>query len=119
VARTLIAETDAAVNAGVASAPTAVDPTNGMYGVFGKSRRLLIKINSTFAGAKTFTFKAGAQYNPAQKSGQGDLVVSINADVQYVVLESARFAQADGSFYCDIAAAATGDIECVRLPGVG
>jgi hypothetical protein len=107
-------ESPAVLNASVTPTTTAVDPTNGHQVAFGKSRRLLIRINSTFAGAKTFTFKAGVH----GKSGQGDLIVSLNAVVGIIVVESARFKQADGNLYIDVAAAATGTVEAYRMPAV-
>jgi len=98
------------------SAGTAVDPTNGHNVAGGRFRKLVFRINSTFAGAKTFPFKAGA-YPPAESSGQGDLVVSLNAVTAWIgPLESARFMQKDGSINIDVAAAATGTITAFQLP---
>lgn len=37
-------------------------------------------------------------------------------DVAVVVLESARFVQADGKIYIDLAASMTGTIQALRLP---
>lgn len=118
MARTALVETAAALNA-LSGAPTAnaVDPTNGHEISFGKARRLVLRVAYTFAGAKTFTVKAGAD-GFAPKRGQGDLVLSLNNVTRYVVVESARFMQANGKCNIDIEAAATGNIEAVRLPAV-
>jgi hypothetical protein len=113
--RTAVTVVTPAVNAGTAPTTTNLDPTNGHSITVGKKRRLLVRINSTFAGAKTFTFKAGAN-PPASRAGLGDLVVSINNAVRWVVLESARFKQTDGAIYLDVESAATGTVEAVALP---
>jgi hypothetical protein len=113
--RTALVETPAAINAGTLPTANAVDPTNGHTIPFGKARKLVLRINSTFAGAKNFTFLAGA-YPPSGKAGQGNLVLAINAAVRYVTVSADRFKQADGNLYIDVEAAATGSIEAVRLP---
>jgi len=115
MARTAVAETALVLNTGVAPVTTAVDPTNGMFVALKKGRKLVLRINYTFAGAKTFTVKAGA-YPPAWAKGQGDLVLSINAANRYCVLDAGRFVQADGTLWFDIEAASTGTVEAVRLP---
>lgn len=106
----------------VEGAGTAVDPANGHVidctGV--KAQRLVVRINSTFAGAKTFTFKAAALNPPGFRGGIGDLVVTLNAQVGYVVLETARHqgqaAPDQAKIYCDVAAAATGAIWVYQMP---
>src|SRR5581483_155136 len=90
MARTPVPTTELVVNSNIADpAGTAVDPTNGHIisvaplPAGAQLEELHIEINSTFAGAKTFTFKAGAN-PPALSAGQGDLVVSLNAVVGHV-----------------------------------
>jgi hypothetical protein len=119
MARTNIPVVEMVANSNIADpAGTAVDPANGHVITManGGLEELYIEINSTFAGAKTFTFKAGAN-PPALSAGQGDLVVTLNAAVGIVgPLSSARFAQKDGSLQIDVAAAATGTIKAIHLP---
>jgi len=115
MARTAIAETALAVNALATPVTTAVDPTNGMTVALKKGRKLVFRIAYTFAGAKTFTVKAGA-YPPSWAKGQGDLVLTLNNVTRYLVIDAGRFAQADGQVYVDIEAASTGTVEALRLP---
>jgi hypothetical protein len=118
MARTALTVTEMTPNGQIADpAGTAVDPTNGhIVNAPVNLEELYFEINSTFAGAKTFTFKAGV-YPPALASGQGDLVVTLNAAVGIVgPLTSARFMQADGSVWIDVAAAATGTIKVIHMP---
>ncbi len=63
------------------------------------------------------TVKAGVN-PPSVRAGIGDLVITMGAqnDVAYVLLESSRFTQADGSIWIDVAAATTGSILALRLP---
>lgn len=113
--RTAVTVVTPAVNAGTAPTTTNVDPTNGHSISVKRHRKLLVRINSTFAGAKLFTFKAGAN-PPANRARLGDLALSINNAVQLVALESARFAQADGTIWLDVEANATGTVEAIALP---
>jgi hypothetical protein len=119
MARTAITITALPANAGTApAAGTAVDPTNGMsVAAGGLTRRLLLHIKATFAGAKNYTLKAGAN-PPAVRAGVGDLVLAINNAERFVVLEAARFVQADGTLNLDIEAGATGTIAAYRLGNV-
>lgn len=101
-------------------ATTALDATNGhTIPVAGRTRNILLRITNTFAGSKTVTVKAGTK-PPAYRSGLGDLVITLGAqnDVAYVLVESGRFTQADGSIWIDMAAATTGTILALRLPAV-
>ena len=123
MARTAIPTTELVANSNVADpAGTNVDPTNGHIiavaaGPAGAQlEELHLEINSTFAGAKTFTIKAGAN-PPALAAGQGDLVVSLNAAVGHVgPFSSSRFAQKDGSLWIDVQAGATGTIKAFHVP---
>lgn len=119
MARTNIPVTEMVLNGNIADpAGTNVDPTNGhiITPAIGSIEELYIEINSSFAGAKTFTFKAGAN-PPALAAGQGDLVVSLNNAVGIVgPLSSSRFVQKDGSIWIDVAAAATGTIKAIHMP---
>jgi len=97
---------------------TAIDATNQHeIASGGETDRLLLRIVNTFAGSKVVTIKAGVN-PPAFRAGLGDLAITMGAqnDVAYVVLESARFAQADGKINIDVAASMTGSILALRLP---
>ncbi|SRR6266496_981510 len=95
-------------------AGVAVDPANGHVLVSPTdSGHLVLDIDSTFAGAKTFTVKAGVL---AGGKGLGDLVLSLNAQRVLVPLSLYRFVQADGTILVDVAAAATGTIRAYRIP---
>jgi len=112
VARTPIVEAPIVKASAVAPVTTAIDPTNGHQVAFGKARKLLLRLNATFAGAKTYTLKAGTV---GPRIGQGDLVLSLNNVTRYVQVDADRFMQSDGNLYIDVEAAATGTIEALRL----
>lgn len=98
----------------VQPAGNAVDPANGhvVANPFMGDRNFSLDIDSTFAGAKTFTIKAGGA---GQGRFYGDLVVSLNAQRALVgPLSADRFAQPDGSILIDVQAAATGTIRAYR-----
>ena len=117
MARTALTLNTLTPNASIAEATgNAVDPTNGHILSGSPHEETYIHIDSTFAGAKTFTVKAGAK-PPALEAGQGDLVVSINAAQRLLgPFTSGRFMQADGSLWLDVEAAATGTIRAYRIP---
>ncbi len=116
MARTNIPITQALANNQVAAAPTTIDAVNSHnVAAGGFTRRLLLRINNTFAGIKIVTLKAGV-YPGAARQGIGDLALSIPASsVAYVPIESARYEQTDGSINIDIAASMTGTIEALQL----
>lgn len=96
---------------------TAIDPTNGMVIAANSfTRRLLIEFTNTFAGSKSATIRAGVN-PPAVRSGLGDLVQAIAQNGVYIAcIESARFAQADGSINLDFTASMTGTVRAIALP---
>jgi hypothetical protein len=99
-------------------AGTAIAPANGAnIPVTGDTRDLLVRVTNTFAGAKNVAFKAGAS-PPALHAGVGDLVLSVPASTGDILvpIESARFAQADGSINVDFETGMTGIISAVRVP---
>ncbi len=118
MARTAVPITSLPANAGTAGAAgTAADPTNGhLIAAGGLTRRLLLVVKNTAAGAKNATLKAGVN-PPAFRAGVGDLVVSVPATtgVRYIVVEAARFAQANGDINLDLEAGTTGTVEAYRL----
>lgn len=117
MARTAVTVTELTPNSSVADpAGTAVDPTNGHIVSGVPLEELMLEIDSTFAGAKNFTVKAGAN-PPADAAGQGDLVVALNATVElFGPFTSARFIQADGSLHFDVEAGATGTVKAIHMP---
>jgi hypothetical protein len=99
------------------AAGTAMSPTNGaVIAAGGDTGRLLIYLKNTFAGSKAVTIGAGV-YPPAALQGQGALVVTMATQnlEMLVVIESGRFAQANGDIYVDFAASMTGNIAAYRL----
>jgi hypothetical protein len=92
-------------------AGVALDPANGhsIAAPLVSGQAVLLDIDSTFAGAKTFTLKAGPW------PGTTDMVVTLNAQRGFVLLPSSH-AQADGSFLIDVQAGATGAIRARYLP---
>ncbi|MDF1596954.1 MAG: hypothetical protein P1T08_12820 [Acidimicrobiia bacterium] len=117
MARTAITADVFTPNASLADpAGTAVDPTNGHIISGVPLEELVLRISSTFVGAKNFTIKVGAN-PPALEAGQGDLIVPLNAAVGFVgPFTSGRFIQADGSLHVDVEAAATGTITALHMP---
>jgi hypothetical protein len=117
MARTAIPVSDLTPNAAFADpAGTAVDPANDHVITGVQPEELVLRIVSTFAGAKLFEVKAGVS-PPALEAGQGDLDVSINAATRWLgPFTSGRFSQADGSIFVDVEAAATGTITAFRVP---
>jgi hypothetical protein len=94
-------------------AGVAADPTNGHVLVAAPdSGHLILDIDSTFAGAKTFTIKKGVLAGGAL----GDLVLSLNAQRVLVALSLYRFMQADGTINVDVQAGATGTVRAFRVP---
>ena len=115
MARTAVPTTALAHSAGVLQgAGVALDPANGhnIPGPTVSGQTVVLDIDSTFAGAKTFTIKSGSR----PQSANGDLVISLNAQRELVILDSAAYAQADGSFNIDVQAGATGTIRALYLP---
>lgn len=122
MARTNVPLTNAAINSGVVVTPTALDATNN-HNIPNpkKHRNLLVRVTNSTGTTKIITFKAGAKFDqgntgtaggPAIRSALGDLAVSMATTAIIVVeLESARFAQADGSINVDLAASMTGFID--------
>lgn len=118
MARTAVTVTTLTPDGSVADpAGTAADPTNGHVISGVPTEELFLEINSTFAGAKNWTVKAGSAAGGALDRGQGDLVVSINAAVRLLgPFKSARFAQADGALWLDCEAGSTGTVKAIRVP---
>ena len=87
----------------------------------GNTGKLLIEFVNTTASEKVMTVKAPASTPTSVRASRGDLAVAFAAGnstpvVKYAVIESARFAQADGSIHIDVAASTTGFLRAYRLP---
>ena len=117
MARTAITPSVFTPNAKFANpAGTTVDPTNGHIVSGVPLEELVLYVDATFAGAKDYTVVAGAN-PPALSAGQGNLVISLNAEKAWIgPFESARFIQADGSLWLNVAASATGTVTAFRMP---
>lgn len=117
--RVAVPITSLPVNAGTAPATgVSADPANGhVVQAGGDTSKLLVHVTNTAAAAKNVTVLAGGD-PPAFRAGAGNLVVSVPATngARYLVLESARFAQATGDIYIDLETGMTGTLTCYRLP---
>lgn len=97
----------------VAANTHVITPTKG-------SRKLLLRFKNTTASTKVWTVVAG-DTNPAQSAGQGDTTVSLTdgsttPQYAYMVIESARHMQDDGTILVTVAASTTGTITAFQLP---
>jgi|AntRauTorcE11898_2_1112593.scaffolds.fasta_scaffold18665_3 hypothetical protein len=86
----------------------------------GASSKLAIRLTNTAASEKVMTILAGDN-PPADAAGQGDLAITFAAGdstpvVKWVVIESARFIQNNGTIRIDVAASTTGNIAAIELP---
>jgi len=108
------------VNTGVtqvAGMSLATIATDGGQIKSSNTQKMLLRVSNTAAGPKNITIVAGV--NPPSVRAAGDLVIAVtNATTAYIVLESARFVQADGYIYVNAEAATTGDCQAYRLTGV-
>lgn len=96
---------------------TADQPNGHIIPVASRSQRIIVRLTNTNGTARVATFKAGVN-PPAFRKDLGDLAVSVPAttgDV-LVVLESARFVQADGSIWVDLAASFAGTVTAISMP---
>lgn len=104
--------------AGTPPSATDIDPADGaIINAGGDFHGLLVEITHTAASAKDITIKAGV----GARSSLGDLEVefaagNVNPQTRVFALESARFAQADGSIHIDFETGATGTVRAYRLP---
>lgn len=82
--------------------------------------KVAVRLTNTTASSKDFTILAGDN-PPAHSAGQGDLVVTLGAGdstpvIKWVVLESARFIQDNGTIRINVASSTTGNIAALQLP---
>lgn len=85
-----------------------------------RSGKVLIRCINTTATTKVWTVVAGDK-PAAGASGQGDLTFSLTdgsttPTERWLVLESARFMQSDGTYQITVAASTTGSITAIQLP---
>jgi hypothetical protein len=89
-------------------APTTLDKPNGhMLGPLDGNKLILLFHLSAATAADTITLKAGVN-PPAMRASIGDLVYTCAGGAAEVVIgpiENARYKQADGKFYIDLAGA--------------
>lgn len=90
-----------------------ITPTKG-------SRKVLLRFKNTAASTKVWTLVAG-DANPAQSAGQGDTTISLTdgsttPQYAYVVVDSSRHMQDDGTIVVTVAASTTGTITAFQLP---
>ena len=103
-------------------AAVAIDAAEGAtLAAGGNTGKLLIRLTNTTAAEKVMTIKAPTANPHAPRSPLGDLAITFAAGnvtpvVKYVVIESARFAQTDGSISIDFADDTTGFKNAYRLP---
>jgi len=84
------------------------------------TKRLAIRLTNTTGSSKVFTVVAGDS-PPANAAGQGDIEITLTdgsttPQITWVVVESARFIQSDGTVVVTVAAATTGNIAVLGLP---
>lgn len=90
-----------------------ITPTKG-------TRKLLVRLVNTTSSSKAFTVVAGDN-PPAHAAGQGTISITL-ADgsttpvVGWVVVDSSRFMQANGTIEITVAASTTGTITAFQLP---
>lgn len=117
--RTAVTVTTLTANSATAEpAGTTADPTNDHVISDVPLEELVIRLANTNGSDRVATIKAGAN-PPALSAGQGDLSVTVPATsgVRWIgPLESARFAQADGSLHIDLATSFAGTVTAYRIP---
>lgn len=119
MARTSVPLSTLTLNGSTATpAGTTADQPNGhTIPVAGRPQRVIVRLTNTNGTNRVATFKAGVN-PPAFRQSLGDLAVTVPAttgDV-FVVLESARFVQADGSIWLDLAASFAGTVTAIAMP---
>jgi hypothetical protein len=126
MARTAITRRVLSANNGIA-APSAdtIDQSNGMTLALPSNgipaspdaEQVVFKVDNSAGSAKNVIIRAGVN-PPAFRASIGDLTVSVNTSATAYIgpLESARFAQSDGSISIDFASGFTGTITAFVVP---
>ncbi len=110
---------DLVTNGGTVGTPWSIDATNGgLIQAKAKTRRLVIQVKNTAGAQGTLSLVPGAN-PPAFRQGMGTATVTVPATTgeRFILVESARFAQANGDIYLDFSAGMTGSVNVYRLPG--
>jgi len=122
MANTAIPITSLGLNANTANpAGTAIVAANNHVVTPDRAtKRLAIRLTNTTGSSKVFTVVAGDS-PPANAAGQGDIEITLTdgsttPQITWVVVESARFIQSDGTVVVTVAAATTGNIAVLGLP---
>ncbi len=119
MARDAVTVTALSLNAGTTTPTgTTINTTNGaVITLPAKARKMLIRVTNTITNAtKTVTVKAG-EYPAAPRQGLGDLAVVVaQSNERIICIETARFAQDDGTVNVDFSTGMTGTISAMTLP---
>lgn len=99
------------------AAGTAVDQPNGMVITKAKFKKLSLEVANSAGSPFNIILRAGV-YPVASMQAQGDLTIAVtNATTRLIgPLDSAKFAQADGSLNIDFGAGFTGTIIAYEYP---
>ena len=110
-----LSRTGAATAAGTTADPTE-DHVVDLNGV--PLDEVVFRFTNTNASDRVATIVAGVS-PPALSAGQGNLAITVPAtsgDVTVAGLESARFMQADGTIFIDLAVSYAGAVRAFRVP---
>jgi hypothetical protein len=121
MARDAVAVTSLSIDAGTARPTgTTVSVANGAtIAASGRTRKLLVELTNTNATNRVATFLKGTTIE-AVRAGVGDLAITCAQNIpQYVVIESARFAQTSGAIWIDFATDFAGTVRAYRIPKAG
>lgn len=118
MARDAVAITNLSLNTGVDTVTgTTINAANDLIiAAAGDSERLLIEVTNSHTDPHDVTLVAGSN-PPAFRAGLGDAVYEVGAsESAFFIVESARFAQSDGSIHIDLETGHTGVAKAYRLP---
>lgn len=117
MARTAITLNTLTRNTQLEATTTNVDTTNNHVLTADDAEKVLLVITNTTGSDKTCTVVAGDS-PPAVRKGIGDLTFTVtNTETRYLMIETARFLQSDGTINIDLQAGYTGGtITAIALP---
>jgi hypothetical protein len=91
----------------------AINASNTISVAYPREGKLLLVLNNTFAGAKVFTVGAGDYLS----NGVGAYAITMaQDDVRYLIVDSSRFKDFDGTINITFAASTTGYVGAFSLP---
>ena len=109
---TALVKNTASANLAMSGGTAFTDATEAVID-YPREGSLLIVINSTYAGANTFTVKAGEFLS----SGQGDIETpTAQNGVYFIPVESSRVKDFDGDITVTFGTSNTGFIRAIQLP---